>query len=186
MAQKATPPSTEPLTAHPGRRAFVIQRHRARRLHYDFRLEIDGVLVSWAVPKGVTLDPSVRHLAVHVEDHSLDHADFEGVIPGGKSGGGDVIVWDHGTWEQHAGDDARAAVDNGEIHVNLYGEKLRGRVVLIRTGDARDAREQWIVLHKRDAAAIDGWDPEDHPRSVISGRTNDEVVAQWAETDPHD
>ena len=186
MARKATPPSTELPTTVPGRRAFVIQRHRARRLHYDFRLEIDGVLVSWAVPKGVTLDPSVRHLAVHVEDHSLDHADFEGVIPGGKSGGGDVIVWDHGTWEQHAGDDARAAVDNGEIHVNLYGEKLRGRVVLIRTGDARDAREQWIVLHKRDAAAIDGWDPEDHPRSVISGRTNDEVVAQWAETDPHD
>src|SRR5579862_9551124 len=91
-----TPPSTGPH--------FVIQRHRARSLHYDFRLEIDGVLVSWAVPKGVTLDPKARHLAVHVEDHPLDYFDFEGVIPAGEYGGGDVIVWDEGTWDPQEAD----------------------------------------------------------------------------------
>jgi bifunctional non-homologous end joining protein LigD len=156
---------------------FVIQRHRARALHYDFRLEIDGVLVSWAVPKGITRDPKARHLAVHVEDHPLEYADFEGVIPSGEYGGGDVIVWDRGTWELHAADDARAAVDAGEIHVDLHGEKLSGRVILVRTGDASAGKENWLVLHKRDDAAVPGWDPEDHPKSVISGRTNDEVKA---------
>jgi bifunctional non-homologous end joining protein LigD len=156
---------------------FVIQRHRARALHYDFRLEINGVLVSWAVPKGVTLDPKARHLAVHVEDHPLEYADFEGVIPSGEYGGGDVIVWDRGTWELHAGEDARAAVEAGEIHVDLHGEKLSGRVILVRTGDASAGKENWLLLHKRDDAAVPGWDPEDHPKSVISGLTNDEVKA---------
>jgi bifunctional non-homologous end joining protein LigD len=125
----------------------------------------------------VTLDPKARHLAVHVEDHPLDYADFEGVIPDGEYGGGDVIVWDRGTWELHGADDARAAVEAGEIHVELHGEKLRGRVVLIRTGDASGGKENWLVLHKRDEAAVAGWDPEAHPKSVISGRTNDEVKA---------
>jgi bifunctional non-homologous end joining protein LigD len=159
---------------------FVIQRHRARALHYDFRLEIDGVLVSWAVPKGITLDPKARHLAVHVEDHPLDYEDFEGVIPGGEYGGGDVIVWDRGTWELHAAEDARAAVDAGEIHVDLHGEKLRGRVVLVRTGDASAKKEQWLVLHKRDEYAVEGWDPEEHPESVLSGLDNDQVAAKRA------
>jgi bifunctional non-homologous end joining protein LigD len=160
---------------------FVIQRHRARALHYDFRLEIDGVLVSWAVPKGVTLDPKARHLAVHVDDHALDHADFEGVLHGGS----DVIVWDRGTWELHGAEDARAAVDAGEIHVDLRGEKLRGRVVLIRTGDPQAKREQWLVLHKNDDAAVPGWDPEDYPKSVISGLDNDQIAAnRSARTDP--
>lgn len=155
---------------------FVIQRHRARRLHYDFRLEIEGVLVSWAVPKGLTLDPSARHLAVHVEDHPIDYEDFEGVIPRGEYGGGDVIVWDRGTWELPHEEDARAAVDAGQIHVVLHGEKLRGNFVLFRTGKEA-AKEQWLVLHKRDEYAVPGWDPEEHPRSVLSGRTNDEVKA---------
>jgi bifunctional non-homologous end joining protein LigD len=160
-----------------GRPRFVVQRHRARRLHYDFRLEIEGVLVSWAVPKGLTLDPKARHLAVHVEDHPLEYADFEGVIPGGEYGAGDVIVWDRGTWELHAATDARKAVDSGEIHVDLFGSKLRGRFVLVRTGKASAGKEQWLVLHKRDDDAVPGWDPEDHPQSVISGRDNDEVAA---------
>ncbi len=157
---------------------FVIQRHRARRLHYDFRLEVDGVLASWAVPKGVSLDPSVRHLAVHVEDHPIEYESFEGVIPGGEYGGGDVIVWDRGTWELHRDDDAAAAIEAGELHVELYGEKIRGTLVLVRTkGYGRGGKDNWLVLHKRDEFAVDGWDPEDHPRSVLSGRTNEEVAA---------
>ena len=156
---------------------FVVQRHRARRLHYDFRLEIDGVLVSWAVPKGISLDPKRRNLAVHVEDHPLEYADFEGVIPRGEYGGGDVIVWDRGTWELHGASDAKAALDAGELHLELFGEKLRGRVVLVRTDRSDGGRENWLVLHKRDDAAQEGWDPEDHPKSVLTGRTNDEVAA---------
>lgn len=162
---------------------FVVQRHRARRLHYDFRLEIDGVLASWAVPKGLTLDPAQRHLAVHVEDHPLEYFAFEGVIPKGEYGAGDVIVWDEGTWELHKDDDAATAIANGEIHLELHGEKLRGTFVLVRTDrkgrqeEGQDGKEQWLVLHKRDESAVDGWDPEEHPRSVLSGRTNDQVAA---------
>jgi bifunctional non-homologous end joining protein LigD len=155
---------------------FVVQRHRARRLHYDFRLEIDGVLVSWAVPKGLTLDPKVRHLAVHVEDHPIEYLDFEGVIPSGGYGAGDVIVWDRGTFALHGETDGRAAVDAGELHLELHGSKLRGHFMLIRTRE-RDGKSDWLVFHKRDDDAVDGWDPEEHPQSVLSGRTNDEVAA---------
>jgi bifunctional non-homologous end joining protein LigD len=155
-------------------RRFVVQRHRARRLHYDLRFEIDGVLVSWAVPKGPTLDPSARRLAVHVEDHPIEYLTFEGVIPSGEYGGGDVIVWDLGTWEPVHTDDPAAAVRDGELHAEVHGEKLHGRFVLVR----RDGDEKsWMLLHKHDEQAVDGWDPEDHPRSVTSGRTNDEVKA---------
>jgi bifunctional non-homologous end joining protein LigD len=175
-----------------GQRRFVVQRHRARRLHYDLRFEIDGVLVSWAVPNGPTLDPAVKRLAVHVEDHPIEYLDFEGVIPAGEYGGGDVIVWDLGTWEPHATEDPAAAVAAGELHVDVTGQKLRGRLVLVRSGGRGRARtqtggreagnreagsEQWLLLHKDDDDAVRGWDPEDHPRSVLSGRTNDEVKA---------
>jgi bifunctional non-homologous end joining protein LigD len=163
----------------PAGRRFVVQRHRARRLHYDLRFEIDGVLASWAVPKGPTLDPGVRRAAVHVEDHPIEYVDFEGVIPAGEYGGGDVIVWDRGTWVPHGTDDPARAVADGELHADVYGEKLRGRFVLVRTGDAtgNNDREQWLLLHKHDEFAVEGWNPEDHPRSVSSGRTNDEVKA---------
>ena len=117
-----------------------MQRHRARRLHYDLRFEIDGVLVSWAVPNGPTLDPAVKRLAVHVEDHPIEYLDFEGVIPSGEYGGGDVIVWDLGTWEPHATDDPAAAVAAGELHVDVTGHKLRGRLVLVRSGGRGRAR----------------------------------------------
>ncbi|HTZ08985.1 MAG TPA: DNA polymerase ligase N-terminal domain-containing protein [Acidimicrobiales bacterium] len=156
---------------------FVVQRHRARRLHYDLRLEMHGVLVSWAVPRGPTLDPSVRTLAVHVEDHPLEYRDFEGVIPGGQYGSGDVIVWDRGTYTPYGTDDPAPAVAEGELHVDLHGEKLRGRFVLVRTRPDRVGREQWLLLHKHDEFARPGWRPEDHPRSVLSGRTNEEVAA---------
>lgn len=163
-------------------RRFVVQRHRARRLHYDFRLEIDGVLASWAVPRGPTLDPDVRRLAVHVEDHPMAYELFEGVIPAGEYGGGDVIVWDRGTWRPADTDDPAEAVRRGELHLDLVGERLRGRFVLVRTGrdgasSGSTGKEQWLLLHKRDSDAVAGWDAEDHPTSVVSGRTNDEVKA---------
>jgi bifunctional non-homologous end joining protein LigD len=157
---------------------FVVQRHRARRPHYDLRFEIGGALASWAVPKGPTLDPSVRRSAFHVDDHPMEYLDFEGVIPAGEYGGGDVTVWDRGTWEPHGTDDPAAAVAAGELHAEVHGEKLRGRLVLIRTGggDGSDG-EQWLLVHKHDEHAVEGWEPDDHPRSVLSGRTNDEVLA---------
>jgi bifunctional non-homologous end joining protein LigD len=157
---------------------FVVQRHRARRLHYDVRLEMDGVLASWAVPRGPTLDPGARQMAVHVEDHPVEYADFEGVIPKGEYGGGDVIVWDRGTWTPAGTDDPVAAVERGELHFDLVGEKLAGRFVLVRRdGDGGRGKEQWLLIHKNDEYARPGWDPEDHARSVMSGRTNDEVAA---------
>jgi len=157
----------------------VVQRHRARRLHYDFRLEIDGVLASWAVPKGPTLDPAVRRAAFHVEDHPLEYFDFEGVIPAGEYGGGDVIVWDLGSWEPYPADsvDPASAIAKGELHCDLHGEKLRGRFVLVRTKPDASGSERWLLLHKHDEFASPGWDAEEHPRSVLSGRTNDEVRA---------
>ncbi|MCU7727978.1 hypothetical protein ODJ79_30030 [Actinoplanes sp. KI2] len=163
---------------------FVVQRHRARRLHYDFRLEVDGVLASWAVPKGPTLDPKVRRAAFHVEDHPLDYAGFEGVIPAGQYGGGDVIVWDNGVWEPASPGDPAAALTAGELHFDLYGTKLRGRFVLVRTRAGADGKQEWLLLHKRDEFAVPGWNPEEHPRSVLSGRTNDEVKATNLDQDP--
>jgi bifunctional non-homologous end joining protein LigD len=155
---------------------FVVQRHRASSDHFDLRFEVDGVLVSWAVPKGPTLDPSARRTAFHVDDHPMEYFDFEGVIPKGQYGAGDVTVWDVGTWRLHGADDARVAVDAGDLHVEVFGRKLRGRLALVRRGEAGD-RERWLLVHKRDEHAVEGWEPLDHPRSVLSGRTNDEVRA---------
>ena len=158
-------------------RRFVVQRHRATHDHYDFRLELDGVLVSWAVPKGPTLDPSRRRSAFRVEDHPLEYFHFEGIIPGGQYGAGDVIVWDTGTWEPHGTDDPADALEAGDLHVDLHGEKLAGRFVLVRRAEDGGDDNQWLLLHKRDEHAVAGWRPEDHPRSVLSGRTNEEVKA---------
>jgi bifunctional non-homologous end joining protein LigD len=135
--------------------AFVIQEHDARRLHYDFRLELDGTLKSWAVPKGPSLDPSVKRLAVHVEDHPLDYGSFEGTIPEGHYGAGDVIVWDRGTWEPVGGEgEARAAYEAGKLKFQLHGDKLHGGWTLVRShmrgsGD----KEQWLLIKERDSEA---------------------------------
>jgi bifunctional non-homologous end joining protein LigD len=177
-----SPPATG--IGQPGR--FVVQRHRATRLHYDFRLEMGGVLASWAVPKGPTLDPAVRRMAVHVEDHPIEYFDFEGVIPKGQYGAGDVIVWDWGTYEPEAETpDPVKAVEDGELKFELHGEKLKGRFTIVRTsrrpGSAAtrpfedDEAEQWLLIKKRDVEAVTGWDAEQFPKSVKSGRTNDEV-----------
>src|SRR6186997_1153176 len=129
---KTPKPAPAAVTGTTGR--FVIQRHRATRLHYDFRLEIEGVLVSWAVPKGPTLDSTVRRMAVHVEDHPIEYFDFEGIIPAKQYGAGDVIVWDWGTWEPEAPTlDGRQAVRDGELKFRLHGQKLRGRFTIVRT-----------------------------------------------------
>ncbi|MFP5342599.1 MAG: DNA ligase D [Candidatus Limnocylindria bacterium] len=186
---KTPEPAPVPATTASGQNGrFVIQRHRATRLHYDVRLEIDGVLVSWAVPKGPTLDPAIRRMAVHVEDHPIEYFDFEGVIPAKQYGAGDVIVWDWGTWEPEAPTlDARKAVEDGELKFRIHGQKIKGRFTIVRTSRRPgsqpqrafegDDGEQWLLIHKRDEHAVAGWDAEDHPQSVKTGRTNDEVKA---------
>ena len=164
-----------------GRRRFVVQRHRARRLHYDLRLEVDGVLVSWAVPKGPSLDPARKSLAVKVEDHPYAYGWFEGVIPSGY-GKGDVVLWDDGWWEPDPeypdSADPGAAIEGGELKFVLAGHKLRGRYVILRTSGRgrRPDGDDWLLFHKRDGSAVDGWDPEDHPESVLSARTNVDVA----------
>lgn len=183
----ATTPEPVPgdLVERSGR--FTVQRHRATALHYDVRLEINGVLVSWAVPKGPTLDPDERRLAMRTEDHPIEYLPFEGVIPAGEYGAGDVIVWDWGTFEPDPEmPNPAAGLHRGEIKFVLHGDRLRGRYTIIRT-DRDGDRERWLLIKKRDEFAVDGWDAEDHPTSVRSGRTNDEVrdgVAPRFDADP--
>lgn len=169
--------SSEPLRPCDGLR-FVVQLHRARRLHYDLRLELDGRLVSWAVPKGPTLDPTVKRLAIRVDDHALAYYDFEGVLPAGQYGAGDVTIWDWGTWTPGSETSPAHALAGGALHVDLSGEKLSGRFVLLHThrSQARSSN-QWLLIHKRDASASAGWDASQFPHSVKSGKTNDEIVA---------
>lgn len=159
--------------------AFVVQKHAARRLHYDLRLEIGGVLASWAVTKGPSLVPGEKRLAVHVEDHPLDYADFEGAIPKGQYGGGEVIVWDRGRWEPE-GDPARG-LRKGRLDFTLEGAKLKGRWHLVRMGGKPgEKRENWLLIKGSDAAARDAADPdilEEAPASVISGRTVEDIAA---------
>ena len=135
--------------------SFVIQKHAARRLHYDFRLELDGVLKSWAVPKGPSLDPGEKRLAVHVEDHPLDYGGFEGVIPEGEYGGGTVLLWDRGTWAP-LNSDPEAAYRKGSLKFTLHGEKLHGNWALVRMGGkaASERHENWLLIKERDEEAV--------------------------------
>jgi bifunctional non-homologous end joining protein LigD len=160
-----------------GGRRFVVQRHRASRLHYDFRMEIDGVLASWAVPKGPSLNPGDKRMAVHVEDHPLSYFDFEGIIPKGEYGGGDVIVWDWGTWEPEETDDPAKALKRGELKFKVDGQKLGGRFTLVKIRSGDPEKDDWLLIHKKDEAADPDWNVDEHPRSVKTGRTNDEVLA---------
>ena len=148
-------------------RRFVVGRHRATRLHYDFRLEIDGVLVSWALPRGPSMAPLTKRRAVRTEDHPLEYLDFEGVIPAGEYGAGDAIVWDHGTWEPETDEEPAAMLEAGEIKLVLHGERLQGRFTLVRTGV--DGGEDWLLIRKREGA-IEGWEIDEYPGSVLSGR----------------
>ncbi|HEY0479598.1 MAG TPA: non-homologous end-joining DNA ligase [Kofleriaceae bacterium] len=172
FARTAEPSGGAPV-AGPGHR-FVIQQHAARRMHYDFRLELDGVLLSWSVPKGPSLSPRERRLAVRTEDHPLDYADFEGVIPQGEYGGGTVVVWDRGTWEPEG--DARTSVTKGKLSFTLQGEKLRGRWHLVKTKSDGKA-ENWLLFKGRDDAANDELDiVVAQPASVLSGRTVEQIA----------
>lgn len=165
-----TPEPRGQQTVPSGGASFVIQAHAARRLHYDFRLELDGVLKSWAVPKGPSLDPSVKRLAVHVEDHPLDYAGFEGVIPQGNYGAGQVIVWDRGLWIPEG--DARRGYREGHLKFRLQGEKLAGSWALVKSGSRGGDDSTWFLIKHRDDAARAGEQAEPtvlQPASVISG-----------------
>ncbi len=155
-----------------GANRFVVQKHWARRLHYDFRLEMEGVLVSWAIPKGPTLNPAERRLAAHVEDHPVDYFDFEGLIPKGEYGGGTVMVWDWGTYALEESTPADS-LKRGELKFRLEGEKLKGRYALVRTRSEKD----WLLIKKRDEAADPNFDIEPLGWSVKTGRAREEIEA---------
>ena len=166
------------------RLAYVIQKHAASRLHYDLRLELDGVMKSWAVPKGPSLDPAVKRLAIHVEDHPIEYNQFEGTIPAGEYGGGTVMIWDYGTYTA-AGDaedpeaPLRAGYRKGDFKFVLKGKRLKGSWVLVRTkGRGERSRQgQWLLIKHRDEAADPDTDPtEAYQTSARTGRTMDGIA----------
>ena len=154
---------------------FVIQKHAASSLHYDFRLEVEGVLKSWAVPKGPSTDPREKRLAMAVEDHPLEYVDFEGVIPEGQYGAGSVIVWDTGTYRNLRDEPIEKALKAGHASVWLEGEKLRGGYALTRVGRSAE-RERWLLVKIDDEAADRRRNPvSTQPESVLSGKKVEEV-----------
>jgi len=170
--------------------AFVVQKHAATNLHYDFRLELDGVLKSWAVPKGPSLDPAVKRLAVHVEDHPVEYGSFEGIIPRGEYGGGTVMLWDHGVWEPK--EDAHKGYQKGHLKFALHGEKLRGGWHLVRSRRGEEGeKEQWLLFKENDAEARperEGIVTEEEPLSVTTGRSIEQIAADadntWSSNRP--
>ncbi|HVE72354.1 MAG TPA: DNA polymerase ligase N-terminal domain-containing protein [Thermoanaerobaculia bacterium] len=172
----------EPAGGKPKKRKlpiFVIQKHRASHLHYDFRLEMEGVLKSWAVPKGPSYDPGTKRLAMMTEDHPYDYAKFEGVIPEGNYGAGNVIIWDEGGWEFiEPGDDPVAAVKSGKLTFRMFGKKMFGEWALVRIGgrSKSDKGNEWLLLKHRDEFANANVDvTKVAPRSVVSNKLVEEI-----------
>jgi bifunctional non-homologous end joining protein LigD len=188
------PPKVEKKVGH----RFVVQKHDATRLHYDFRLEMDGVLKSWAVPKGPSLDPGDKRLAMQVEDHPVSYFDFEGIIPEGNYGAGTVMVWDVGIWQPLSpvpvngkyvpGTDAEAAamLAKGDLKFRLDGKKLKGDFALIKMRGRRPGSKgnEWLLIKKHDDAAVEGYDIDEFDESVLSKRSLAEIAgdqgsAEW-------
>jgi bifunctional non-homologous end joining protein LigD len=170
---KKTPEPAPTLKASRSRSLFVVQKHRASQLHYDFRLEADRSLKSWSIPKGPSLDPTVKRFAVAVEDHPVDYANFEGVIPEGEYGAGTVMIWDRGTFVPENVTDVAAALRKGKLAVTLKGRKLKGRWALVRMG----GRRRWLLMKQRDRYASKDDITLSAPRSVLSRRTLARIAA---------
>ena len=193
------PPKVEKKSSH----RFVVQKHRATRLHFDFRLELDGVLKSWAVPKGPSLDLADKRLAMQVEDHPVSYFDFEGTIPEGNYGAGTVLVWDVGTWEPlspvavqgkyNPGTDAEASamLKKGDLKFRLHGKRLKGDFALVHIRSRRPDSKgtEWLLIKKQDDEVVEGYDIEQYDSSVLTKRSmveigGDEDSAEWTSSRP--
>ena len=193
------PPKVEKVSRH----RFVVQRHAATRLHYDFRLEMEGVLKSWAVPKGPSLDPSDKRLAMQVEDHPVSYYDFEGTIPEGNYGGGTVMVWDAGTWEPLSPEpvngeyvpgtekEAAAMLAKGDLKFRLKGKRLKGDFALVHIKARRSGSKgnEWLLIKKKDDQVVAGFDIDEYETSILTGRSlaqiaGDEGSAEWKSSRP--
>jgi len=173
--EKTPEPAGQKGYAAPGSR-FVVQKHDARRLHYDFRLEIDGVLKSWAVPKGPSLNPADKRLAMQTEDHPMEYADFEGAIPESQYGAGPVMVWDQGTFEPEGGLSPRQQLEREDLKFTLHGRKLGGSFVLVKLRQPqKDKGKPWLLIKHKDAHVDPNWNIDDHDGSVVTGRTLKEI-----------
>jgi bifunctional non-homologous end joining protein LigD len=172
---KTPEPAPQPQAQSTAGNFFCVQRHDATRLHYDFRLEIDGTLKSWAVPKGPNLQPLSKQLAMHVEDHPIDYGNFEGNIPKGEYGGGSVMLWDRGTFDLLGDAPGADQIKRGDLKFRLHGEKLKGEFALVLMR-GRGKGNEWLIIKKRDEYAQPDWNIEDYAYSVLTGRSQQEIA----------
>lgn len=177
-------PEPPPKLGKPGQRRFVVQKHRASHLHYDFRLEMEGVLKSWAVPKGPSLDPADKRLAMQVEDHPVSYFDFEGIIPAGNYGAGTVMVWDVGTWEPLG--NPSETLRKGDLKFSLSGQKLKGEFALVHIKSRRPDSKgtEWLLIKHRDAYVKPGYDIDEYDYSALTKRSLKQIAgdagsAEW-------